>query len=92
MSADLAGGVLQLVVRALPARQAEWGDAMRAELVGIAGRGERRRFAVGCVLALLRRPAGALAVAAPDSSPRGESSRSGPRPCSSSAGSGWIRR
>ena len=62
MSADLAGGVLQLVVRALPARQAEWGDAMRAELVGIAGRGERRRFAVGCVLALLRRPAGALAV------------------------------
>ena len=62
MSADLAGGVLQLVVRALPARQAEWGDAMRAELVGIAGRGERRRFAAGCVLAVLRRPAGALAV------------------------------
>ena len=62
MSADLAGGVLQLVVRALPERQAEWGDAMRAELVGIAGRGERRQFAVGCVLAVLRRPAGVLAV------------------------------
>jgi hypothetical protein len=63
VSADVAAALLRLVVLALPERQAEWGEAMRAELAVIVGPGERRRFVVGCTVAVLRGPEDALAVA-----------------------------
>lgn len=63
MRVDPAATLLRLVVRALPERQAEWGEAMRAELAGITGPRERWRFAAGCAYAVICRPAGARAVA-----------------------------
>jgi hypothetical protein len=59
---DLAAFCLRWAVRTLPDRQAEWGDGMCAELVGLVDRAERRRFAIGCTMALARRPAFVLAV------------------------------
>jgi hypothetical protein len=46
-----------LAVRLLPRHQRGWGTAMRAELAAIASRGERWRFALGCLRALATRPA-----------------------------------
>ncbi len=63
MTVDPAVVVLRLAARTLPERQAEWGAAMCAELTGLVDPAERRRFAVGCTLALLRRPAALVAVA-----------------------------
>ncbi|MFB9446921.1 hypothetical protein Dvina_25670 [Dactylosporangium vinaceum] len=51
------GWLLAAAVRLLPAPRREWGAAMLAELDGIGPAGERRRFAAGCVAAILTRPA-----------------------------------
>ncbi|MFI5908228.1 hypothetical protein [Dactylosporangium sp. NPDC051541] len=48
---------LAAAVRLLPAPRREWGEAMLAELAGIGPARERRRFAAGCVAAVLTRPA-----------------------------------
>lgn len=56
MSADLAAVVLRWAVRTLPTHQSDWGEAMSAELAGLVDRAERRRFALGCTIALVRRP------------------------------------
>jgi hypothetical protein len=68
---DLAGWLLDAGARLLPAQRAEWGRAMRAELIGIASGRERWRFALSCLRAVLRQPAalgrvgyGALVTAA----------------------------
>ena len=53
--------VLSLIVRLLPR---EWGRAMRAELVMLDDPRARRRFALGCMAAVLARPAAWLRVGA----------------------------
>ncbi|HWK30406.1 MAG TPA: hypothetical protein VNS09_27820 [Solirubrobacter sp.] len=54
--------VLALVVRLLPDR--DWGRAMLAELAAIDDRRARRRFALGCVRAVVTRPAAWLRLGA----------------------------
>lgn len=53
---DWAGLLLAAGVRLLPPERRAWGAAMRAELAVLPGRGERWRFAVGCVRVLATRP------------------------------------
>jgi hypothetical protein len=67
----LSGWLLDAAVRLVPARGAECGRAMRAELSGIASGRERWRFALSCLQAVARQPAamgrlgsGALVAAA----------------------------
>jgi hypothetical protein len=50
---DLPSRVLSTATRLLPTPRKEWGAAMAAELAAITERGERRRFALGCVRAVL---------------------------------------
>jgi hypothetical protein len=50
---DLADRALALIVRLLPNRRLEWGEAMRAELASLDQVGARRRYALGCVRAVL---------------------------------------
>ncbi len=57
MSRDAPDRVLAAAVALLPAGRREWGTAMRAELAGIGGRGERARFALGCARAVVSQPA-----------------------------------
>jgi hypothetical protein len=47
-------GAARLLALATAGRRDEFGAAMRAELASITSPGERRRFAMGCVLAALR--------------------------------------
>ncbi len=54
---DVAGRVLAVAVRLLPAERREWGRAMRAELAAIEPPAARWRFALGCVRAAVIRPA-----------------------------------
>jgi hypothetical protein len=54
---DLAGRGLAAAVRLLPPQRREWGLAMQAELAAIDGARERRRYALGCVRAVLTQPA-----------------------------------
>ena len=50
------GTLLRWVVRLLPGRLADWGQAMQAELASLTGAAERTRFTLGCTLAVLARP------------------------------------
>jgi hypothetical protein len=54
---DAAERLLAGAIALLPAGRREWGRAMRAELAGIQPRGERRRFALGCVRVVAVEPA-----------------------------------
>lgn len=54
---DLAGRLLAVAVRLLPARRRSWDRAMRAELAAIEPSAARWRFALGCARAVLSRPA-----------------------------------
>lgn len=56
MTTDLSARVLAEAVRLLPAHQAEWGQAMVAELSHLHGGSSRRRFAAGCLRAILLAP------------------------------------
>ncbi|WP_432840787.1 hypothetical protein [Dactylosporangium sp. CA-092794] len=49
--------LLAAAVRLLPGPRREWGEAMLAELRGLGAGRDRRRFAAGCVRAVLARPA-----------------------------------
>jgi MFS family permease len=51
---DLSDRTLAAMVRLLPSYRAEWGLAMRAELASLDDAAVRRRYAVGCVWAVLR--------------------------------------
>jgi hypothetical protein len=46
---DRAAALLELAVRGLPARRAQWGAAMLVELDAVPGGRARRRFSLGCV-------------------------------------------
>jgi hypothetical protein len=50
---DLSARALAVVVRLLPSRRSEWGQAMRAELASLDDVGARRRYTLGCVRAVL---------------------------------------
>ena len=50
---DLADRALGVMVRLLPSRRSEWGRAMRAELASLDDVRARRRYALGCVRAVL---------------------------------------
>jgi hypothetical protein len=50
---DLSDRALAVMVRLLPSRRSEWGRAMRAELASLDGVRARRRYALGCVRAVL---------------------------------------
>lgn len=52
-AADLAGRALAVAVRLLPGHRRDWGQAMRAELAAVDGARARRRYALGCVRAVL---------------------------------------
>jgi hypothetical protein len=54
--ADFADRLLAATVRLLPAERADWGQAMIGELEHVDTRPERRRFAVGCLVAALLAP------------------------------------
>lgn len=54
---DAAARSLGVATRLLPGAQGEWGAAMVAELEAVGSPGERRRFAAGCVAAIVSRPA-----------------------------------
>jgi MFS family permease len=51
---DLSDRTLAVMVRLLPSHRAEWGLAMRAELASLDDAGTRRRYALGCMRAVLR--------------------------------------
>ncbi|HEY0530324.1 MAG TPA: hypothetical protein VGD29_01850 [Actinoplanes sp.] len=51
--ADLPGRLLDATAHFLPAARPDWGRAMRAELAALEGRGERWRFAGGCMRAAI---------------------------------------
>jgi hypothetical protein len=55
---DVPGWLLATAVRLLPRHRAPWGRAMTGELEHLAAPRERRRFAVGCVRAILFTPPG----------------------------------
>ena len=50
---DLSDRALTVMVRLLPVRRSEWGRAMRAELASLDDARARRRYALGCVRAVL---------------------------------------
>jgi hypothetical protein len=50
---DLSDRALAGVVRLLPTRRSEWGEAMRAELASLDDVAARRRYALGCIRAVL---------------------------------------
>ena len=50
---DLSDRALAVMVRLLPSRRSEWGRAMRAELASLDDVQARRRYALGCVRAVL---------------------------------------
>ena len=52
---DLSDRALAVMVRLLPSRRSEWGRAMRAELASLDDVQARRRYALGCVRAVLQR-------------------------------------
>jgi hypothetical protein len=54
--------LLEITTRFLPTDRQDWGRAMRAELAVVGDRGERRRFGIGVLRAVLLRPAIHLAV------------------------------
>ncbi|NMO53983.1 hypothetical protein HH310_22725 [Actinoplanes sp. TBRC 11911] len=54
---DAAGRLVASVAHLLPPGRREWGAAMQAELEAIGPRGERWRFAAGCVRVVVTRPA-----------------------------------
>lgn len=60
---DLSDRTLAAIVRLLPSHRAEWGSAMRAELASLDDAGARRRYALGCVRAVLRDHAAMRTVA-----------------------------
>jgi hypothetical protein len=49
MTTDLPGRLLDAVTRPLPHSRENWGRAMRAEMAALDARGERWRFAAGCL-------------------------------------------
>ncbi|WP_238008465.1 hypothetical protein KZZ52_22915 [Dactylosporangium sp. AC04546] len=57
MNRDAPAWALTAATRLLPATRRDWGAAMSAELAGVEGRPDRRRFAAGCVAAIVTRPA-----------------------------------
>ena len=60
---DVPAHLLLWTAPLLPANRRQWGQAMQAELAGLETPADRWRFAGGCALAILRRPApGALAA------------------------------
>jgi hypothetical protein len=50
---DVSDRALAVMVRLLPSRRSEWGRAMRAELASLDDVPARRRYALGCVRAVL---------------------------------------
>ena len=48
--------IIDRVMRLLPEHRQPWGVAMRAELAQLESPRERRSFALGCVVAVLRQP------------------------------------
>ncbi|MET7398822.1 hypothetical protein ABZS66_35570 [Dactylosporangium sp. NPDC005572] len=56
MNRDAPAWALAAATRLLPAGRRDWGTAMSAELAGIDLRPDRRRFAAGCVAAIVTRP------------------------------------
>src|SRR5271156_622912 len=55
-SSDVPAVLLNWAAGLLSDERAEWGQAMRGELVSLDGRIQRWRFAVGCVIAALLLP------------------------------------
>ena len=51
---DMPERLLSFAAAGLRGRNADWGNAMQAELASIDDRHERRRFAIGCALTALR--------------------------------------
>ncbi|MCT9934656.1 hypothetical protein N5079_31060 [Planotetraspora sp. A-T 1434] len=59
---DVAGALVALAVRLLPAARRGWGQAMRAELLQVEGGRARLGFALGCVRVALAQPAALRAL------------------------------
>jgi hypothetical protein len=51
---DASERIVGVATAGVPASRDEWAEAMRAELASIDDRSERRRFAIGCVVAAFR--------------------------------------
>ncbi|MFC4043079.1 hypothetical protein ACFO1B_32010 [Dactylosporangium siamense] len=61
----MTDALLALVVRLLPARHRDWGEAMRAETAALPAGRERWAHALGCAGAVLAQPAAVRAVGYP---------------------------